>query len=100
MSDIIQTWDIDVYTDEKGVAPFEEWLNRLDATTQLRVVDRINRIRDGNFGDSKTLQEGICELRLHFGSGYRVYYGRSGTRIVLLLCGGDKKSQQRDLKKL
>jgi putative addiction module killer protein len=68
-------------------------------TTQLRVVDRLNRIRDGNFGDSKTLQEGICELRLHFGSGYRVYYGKVGTRIVLLLCGGDKGNQQRDIKK-
>lgn len=99
MIDIIPTWDIEVYTDEKGTSPFEEWLYDLDKTTQLRIVDRLNRIRDGNFGDSKTLQEGISELRLHLGSGYRVYHGKVGSRIVLLLCGGDKGSQQRDIKK-
>lgn len=99
MSDIIPTWDIEVYTDEKGKSPFEEWLLGLDTSVQLRVTARIDRIRDGNFGDSKALQEGISELRLHFGSGYRVYYGKVGRRVVLLLCGGDKGSQQRDIKK-
>lgn len=98
MGDIIPTWDIEVYTDTKGKSPFEEWLLGLDTSVQLRVTARIDRIRDGNFGDSKALQDGISELRLHFGAGYRVYYGKVGKRVVLLLCGGDKGSQQRDIK--
>lgn len=93
------TWEIEKYINEKGTAPFDEWLFSLDTPTQLRVAARIDRIRDGNFGDCKTIQEGISELRFHFGAGYRVYYGRSGTRIILLLCGGDKGDQKRDIKK-
>lgn len=99
MNDIISTWSIEIYTDEKGDAPFEEWLFSLDTSLQLRVIARLDRMRDGNFGDSKILQGGIIELRLHFGSGYRVYYGKIGKRIVLLLCGGEKGSQQRDINK-
>ncbi len=99
MNDIISKWEIEVYTDEKGNSPFEEWLFSFDTSTQLRITSRLDRMRDGNFGDSKTLREGIYELRLHFGSGYRVYYGKVGKRIVLLLCGGDKGSQQRDIKR-
>ncbi|MBZ0257377.1 type II toxin-antitoxin system RelE/ParE family toxin [bacterium] len=96
---MISTWKIEVYTDEKGKSPFEDWLLSLDTQVQLRVVSRIDRIRDGNFGDSKSLNEGVSELRLHFGSGYRVYYGKVGNMIVLLLCGGDKGTQRRDVKK-
>ncbi len=99
MNDIISTWSIEIYTDDQGNAPFEEWLFSLDTSLQLRVIARLDRMRDGNFGDSKILQGGIIELRLHFGSGYRVYYGKIGKRIVLLLCGGEKGSQQRDIKK-
>lgn len=99
MNDIISTWEIELYTDEKGKVPFDEWLFSLDTSAQLRVTARIDRMRDGNFGDSKTLQDGISELRLHFGAGYRVYYGKIGRRVVLLLCGGDKGSQQKDIKK-
>jgi putative addiction module killer protein len=99
MNDIISTWEIEVYTDAKGQASFEAWLFSLDTSVQLRIAARIDRMRDGNFGDSKTIQDGICELRLHFGAGYRIYYGKVGKRIVLLLCGGDKGSQQRDINK-
>ena len=99
MNNIISTWEIEVYTDTKGKSPFEEWLFSLNSSAQLRITARLDRMRDGNFGDSKTLQEGIYELRLHFGSGYRIYYGKIGKRIVLLLCAGDKGSQQRDIKK-
>ena len=52
----------------------------------------------GNFGDSKSIGDGVAELRIHFGSGYRVYYAKEGTSIYLLLCGGDKSSQSRDIK--
>ncbi len=92
-------WEIEVYTDEKGKIPFNEWLSNLDFPIKARILERLNRIRDENFGDSKLLQDGVFELRFHFGSGYRVYYGKSGQRIVLLLTGGDKSNQKRDIKK-
>lgn len=92
-------WEIEVYSNEKGFAPFREWLSKLDFLMRARILDRINRIRDGNFGDHKMLHGGLCELRLHFGSGYRIYYGIVESRIVLLLCGGDKSEQKRDIKR-
>lgn len=60
---------------------------------------RIRRVASGNFGDHKAVGEGVYELRLFFGSGYRIYYALAGTRIVLLLAGGDKKGQSRDIEK-
>jgi len=60
---------------------------------------RLDRLKLGNFGDCKTLQEGVSELRIHYGPGIRIYYGKIGDRIVLLLCGGDKGSQDRDINK-
>jgi len=60
---------------------------------------RLDRLKLGNFGDCKTLQEGVSELRIHYGPGIRIYYGKIGDRTVLLLCGGDKGSQDRDINK-
>lgn len=60
---------------------------------------RLDRLKLGNFGDCKTLQEGVSELRIHYGPGIRIYYGKIGNRIVLLLCGGDKDSQDNDINK-
>lgn len=56
-------------------------------------------LRRSNFGDCKTLQEGVCELRIHYGPGIRIYYGKIGNKVILLLCGGDKGSQDRDITK-
>lgn len=67
--------------------------------TQARVDQRILRLELGNFGDYKSLGKGLHELRLSFGSGYRVYYGNDGDAIVVLLCGGDKSSQKADITK-
>jgi len=92
-------WEIEVYVNERGQAPFQNWLTKLDYTIQARILDRLNRLRDGDFGDYKSLPGSLNELRFHFGSGYRVYYGIIENRIVLLLCGGDKKSQAKDFKK-
>ena len=78
-------------------APFSEWLNKLDRPVKARVMTRIDRIRRGNFGDTKSVGDGVFELRVAFGPGYRVYYGRQGQEIVILLCGGDKGSQPRDI---
>lgn len=88
--------EISEYThDDK--APFSDWLNTLDRPVKARIMTRIDRIRRENFGDAKSVGEGVFELRIAFGPGYRVYYGRQGQEIVVLLCGGDKGSQSRDI---
>ena len=86
------------YLTTDGRNPFREWLEALkDREARARVRVRINRIRLGNFGDSKSVGGGISEWRIPYGPGYRVYYGRQGDAIVLLLCGGDKRTQSRDI---
>ena len=78
--------------------PFSEWLTSLRDARAVGVVRaRLNRIRLGNFGDCKSVGGGVEELRIDFGPGYRVYYGREGSLVVVLLCGGSKKSQARDI---
>ncbi len=79
---------------------FERWLLRLkDRRARYRINARISRISLGNFGDTKTVRGGIDELRIDFGPGYRVYYTRKGPVIVVLLVGGDKSTQEADIKK-
>lgn len=81
-----------------GRAPFKEWLQSLrDIPTRARIQSRIDRLRLGNFGDCVSVGSGVFELRIHFGPGYRVYFGRYGAQVVLLLCGGDKSTQTRDI---
>jgi putative addiction module killer protein len=79
-------------------ATFDRWLRKLkDRRAAARVLDRIVRLADGNPGDVKPVGGGVSELRIDYGPGYRVYYLRRGNRVILLLCGGDKSSQQRDI---
>ena len=85
------------FESKSGKSPFLGWLESLDKRTQARVRNRLLRIEQGNFGDHKSLGDGIHELRLFFGPGYRVYYGIEGNRIVILLIGGDKDSQTEDV---
>ena len=81
-----------------GSAPFSNWLNKLkDERTVALVRARLNRIRLGNFGDCRSVGGGVHELRIDHGPGLRVYFGRRGHTIVILLCGGNKKSQTRDI---
>ncbi|HXJ93623.1 MAG TPA: type II toxin-antitoxin system RelE/ParE family toxin [Terriglobia bacterium] len=68
-----------------------------DPRAQAKVVTRINRLAAGNFGDTKPLRHGLCELRIDWGPGYRVYYALLGRVCVLLLCGGDKRKQSADI---
>ena len=89
---------IKVYTNSQGKAPFIIWLTSLDKTVRYRVKERLDRVALGNLGDYKSLVEGVCELRLKFGPGYRIYYAKDDGDIILLLCGGDKSSQKSDLK--
>ena len=92
--------EIRVYQTLNGREPFNEWLDSIrDARTRERVQAQLERLEDGNFGDCQSVGEGVFELRLHFGAGYRIYFGQVGNTIVLLLCGGDKSSQARDIER-
>lgn len=98
----VQPYEIRLYEAGNGHEPFARWLRSLrDLRTRARIEQRINRLRHGNFGDCKPLKNaaGIYELRLDFGAGYRVYFGIAEQMIVLLLTGGDKSSQDRDILK-
>ncbi len=87
--------EVRVYQTKNGREPFNEWLDTIrDLKTQDRIQSRLARLEDGNFGDCQTIGNGIFELRLHFGAGCRIYFGRIGNTIILLLCGGDKTSQK------
>lgn len=75
-----------------------KWLTRLrDRQAKVAVIRRVNRVEQGNFGDHKFCRDGVWELRVDVGAGYRVYYAQTGQRIVLLLCGGDKRTQNTDI---
>ena len=88
------------YQRDDGREPFSDWLNGLrDKVAQARIRIRLRQVQAGNFGDSEPVGEGVIELRVHVGAGYRVYCGRHGKAIVLLLCGGDKGSQSADIKR-
>ena len=78
---------------------FATWLSALkDKMGRARIIHRIRSAEHGNFGDCEPVGEGVSEMRIHFGPGYRVYYTRRGEVIYLLLLGGDKRSQKRDIK--
>lgn len=77
---------------------FDRWLSRLkDTKGKVAILRRISRAKQGNLGDVKPVGEGIAEMRLDVGPGYRLYYMRRGDVVILLLCGGDKSSQPRDI---
>jgi putative addiction module killer protein len=82
---------------ENGRSPFAEWFDGLDAVTADRVDRYVRRLEAGSFGAAKPLQGGVFELRLDFGPGYRVYYGREGRTIIILLGGGSKRRQEADI---
>jgi len=79
---------------------FREWLDALKDIAGVEAINkRLDRVEDGNFGDRRFVGAGVSELRIHFGPGYRVYYGEDGPIVVLLLCGGDKGTQWRDIRR-
>ena len=92
--------EIRFYMSSDGKCPFEEWLGSLkDGKARMRVRARIARLEVGNFGDCKGLRDGVQEIRIDYGPGYRVYLSRQGKVIVLLLCGSDKSEQNRAIEK-
>lgn len=85
---------------ENGRDIFEDWRTSLRDSLGKKAIDRgILRFEQGNFGDHKPCREGVWELRIHVGAGYRVYYSKSGNKIILLLCGGSKSTQNKDVDK-
>jgi putative addiction module killer protein len=92
-------FNVEAYKTLDGKSPFEEWHSGLDALARARIDARLERVAAGNFGDWGPIEGAVRELRFHFGSGYRVYFGVDGETVVLLLCGGDKSTQRRDIAK-
>ena len=92
--------EIEVYETDVGKRPFELWLKGLrEIHTRAKIRMRLDRLRMGNFGDCKAIASGVSELKIHYGPGIRIYYGKIANRVVLLLCGGDKNIQERDITK-
>ena len=91
--------EIELYTTEDGKSPFIEWIQDLSPDFRIRINKRINRMKDGNYGDWKKLQNSqLSELRLNFGKGYRVYFKELDNVIVLVLAGSDKSDQKAVIK--
>lgn len=87
------------YVTTEDRCPFDEWLDGLkDNKAIAQIQKRLIRVELGNLGDYKSVGSGVLELRIHYGSGFRVYFGQQGNELVILLCGGDKSSQDKDIK--
>jgi putative addiction module killer protein len=89
---------VEEYLDEEGESPFRHWFLGLDAKTAAKVTVRLERMATGNFADYKGVGGGVLESRIHFGPGYRIYFGKDGEDIVILLAGGSKRRQGNDIK--
>ncbi len=76
---------------------FSAWLDKADSTVKARVLARLSRVESGNLGDHRSVGDGINELRLFFGAGFRIYYIHQGEQIIVLLCAGDKSTQTKDI---
>jgi putative addiction module killer protein len=86
------------YITPEGRNPFRQWLTQLqDKRTRANIQRRIARLQEGNFGDFRRLNRDLYELRINYGPGYRVYFGILASHVVILLCGGQKGTQQRDI---
>ena len=90
---------IKIYKDINGHEPFADWVKTLSALVRARIFTKLDRVETGNLGDHKYIGDGISEFRLDFDSGYRIYYGKIKNDIITLLCGGDKSTQRKNIKK-
>jgi putative addiction module killer protein len=95
-----QPRELQFYRTPNGRQPFTEWFESIrDMKTQTRIRRQLTRLEVGNFGDCQSVGGGVFELRIHFGPGYRIYFGKISNTVLLLLCGGDKSSQPRDIER-
>lgn len=85
------------YTEPDGRSPFQRWFRELDPRAAAKVTAALTRLTQGNVSNVKSVGQGVMEARIDFGPGYRVYFGRDGERLVILLGGGTKQRQQRDI---
>lgn len=91
-------YELQEYETGAGRVPFRDWIQSLrDETARFRIRTRLDRMQLGHFGDCKPVGQGVFEARFHFGPGYRVYFSHRGNKLIILFCGGDKDSQQRDI---
>jgi len=90
-------FELTIYVTENEKAPFEDWFDKLDAAAALKIRTALARIETGNMGDVKPVGQGVSERRITFGPGYRIYFGQDGNKLVILLCGGTKKRQSKDI---
>lgn len=87
------------YLKPDGSNPFQDWLSAFkDVRIRALIRVRLNRVRMGNFGDCRSVGDGVHEFKISYGPGYRIYFGNDGSAVVFLLCAGEKKSQNRDIK--
>lgn len=92
-------YTLHIYETKNRKRPFSEWLNDFkDIETKTKIRLRLDRLEMGNFGSCRSVGEGVFELKIDFGPGYRIYYALIGKTLVLLLCGGSKRSQDKDIK--
>ena len=96
---LVHQYEVEIFTTQQGKEPFSEWFQNFNRDIQARIFLRINRIRNGNFGDYKNLGDEIFELKINFGSGYRIYFGKDGKKLIILLCAGNKKTQNQDIQR-
>ena len=85
------------YLDAQGKSPYARWFSRLDATAAAKVATAVHRLELGNFSNVKGVGAGVYEYRIHYGPGYRIYFGKDGDRLVILLLGGSKQRQNADI---
>lgn len=98
MTEITTPKHVVIFAKSNGKEPFTDWLYGLrDVMGRKRILARVSRLQQGNYGDCEPVGEGVSELRLFFGAGYRVYFGEHDNNLVVLLSGGDKDSQQKDI---
>src|SRR5437879_4027203 len=90
--------EVRIYVSKNGRSPYSDWISLLEDVKGKGVIQtRIARIRTGNFGDCESVGGGMSELKIDFGPGYRIYFARERMNLILLLCGGDKRSEVRDI---
>jgi putative addiction module killer protein len=91
---------LEIYQDENGKTPFEVWFHSLkDRMARRKIRKRLDRAEEGNLGECNSVGEGVYEMKIDYGPGYRIYFGQEGPKLTILLCGGDKSTQQKDIKK-